>query len=160
MIMEDMRNKITREGYNRLRAELDELLTVKRKEVAEKLKEARAHGDLSENAEYDAAKNEQAEIEAKISKIESELSDVVIVGNTLKTDLAKIGLKVRIKNIATKSEKTVTLVGRTEADPASNKVSSESPIGMAIIGKPKGEIAPCVLPNGKTIEYKIMEIKK
>jgi transcription elongation factor GreA len=158
--MEDSRNKITREGYNKLRAELDELLTVRRKEVAEKLKDARAHGDLSENAEYDAAKDEQAEIEAKINRIENELRDVVVVGNTLRTDLAKVGLKVRIKNLATRGEKTVSLVGRTEADPSQNKVSSESPIGKSLIGKSKGEVASCALPNGKVIEYRIMEIKK
>ena len=155
--MEEKKNLLTYEGLQKLENELHDLKVVKRKEVAEKLKEARAQGDLSENAEYDAARNEQAEVEAKIAEIERTLDNVEII-HDVNIDKVSIGTKVTIKYVEDKETEVYFIVGSKEADPFTNKISNESPIALAIIGKKEGEIAKVSSPNGE-YEVKVLKIR-
>ena len=153
----------TQEGYDRIVAELDELITIKRPEIAEKLKEARAFGDLSENAEYDAALDEQAETEERIQKLEEMVKNAVIINeDEISNDFVGVGLNVKVKNLVTKQVSTYSIVGTTEVDPFAEpfpKISNESLIGQHLIGKKKGDEVEVIGPDG-TLKLKIMGITK
>ena len=153
----------TQEGYDKIVAELDELITVKRPEIAEKLKEARAFGDLSENAEYDAALDEQAETEDRIQKLEEMVKNAEIVNeDEISNDFVGVGLKVKVKNLKTKDVSTYAIVGTTEADPFAEpfpKISNESLVGQHLIGKKKGDKVEFLVPDG-TLKLQIMDITR
>lgn len=149
---------LTREGKAELEAELDTLKNVTRKKVSEKIKEARSFGDLSENAEYDEAKNEQAEVESRIGEIENMLKYArVLDDDEIRSDVVTPGSKVVLNIFG--GEKQYQIVGSTEADPYKNKLSYESPIGAAILNKSAGEKVKAMTPGGE-IEFKIISIEK
>lgn len=154
---------VTREGYQKLEQDLDILRTVKRKEVADKIKVARGYGDLSENAEYDAAKEEQAIIEARIADLEATLKVARIIDdNELSHDTVSIGMKVRILPEGDDEEdaEEYDITGSTEADMDLNRISDESPVGSALIGHKAGDVVEVTLPNGNVIEYKILAVAR
>ena len=133
---------LTEKGLAELKAELENLKTVKRPENIEALKDARALGDLSENAEYDAARNEQAIIESRITELEKILETAEVISDSeINTDSVSIGTAVKLEFIDDEETDTYYIVGRTEADPFENKISNESPIAQAILGKKAGEVA-------------------
>ena len=149
---------LTYEGIKVLEGELDNLKTVRRNEVAEKLKEARAQGDLSENAEYDAAKEEQAEIEARIAELENMLKNAVIIDTEdAKLDTVKPGCKVKLYDYSFEEEIEYLIVGSTEADPVNGKISNESPVGEALLNKKVGDEVEVETVYGKD-KYKILNI--
>lgn len=151
---------VSSEGLKKLEEELEYLKTQKRSEVAENIKKARAFGDLSENSEYDEAKNEQAEVEKRIAEIESMLVNVkVIEEHDIKTDTVTVGSKIKILDCEYKEEADYTLVGSTEADPLAYKISDESPIGKAILGHREGEEIIVEAPGGD-FKIKIIAISK
>ena len=151
---------VTQEGYDKIVAEHDELVSVKRAEVAERIKEAISYRDISENAEYDSAKNEQAELEERIHQLEEMLRKAKIVQEEdVKGDKVNIGLKVTVKDIDTGDKEVFSIVGATESDPFNGKISTESSVGKALIGKKKGETVAIEVPDG-IINYKIMKIEK
>ncbi|MBO4324410.1 MAG: transcription elongation factor GreA [Lachnospiraceae bacterium] len=151
---------LTSQGLKKLEAELDDLRTVKRKEIAQKIKEAREQGDLSENAEYDAAKEEQREIEARIEELEELLKNVEVVDeDEIDLDTVNIGCEVKLKNTETGKEVVYKLVGSTEANALKGKISNESPVGRELIGAKKGSKITIEAPAGM-ITYKIMSIHK
>ena len=139
---------LTSEGLKEIQQELDELKNVKRPEVINALKEARALGDLSENAEYDAARQEQALVENRIQELEAMIENVVIIEN-VSTDKVSIGNKVTIEYVGDNDTEEYSIVGSKEADPFNKKISNESPIAQAIMGKKKGDIVSVESPNGK-----------
>jgi transcription elongation factor GreA len=150
---------LTPEGLEKLKAELEELTTTKRREVAERIKDAREYGDISENSEYDDAKNEQAMLEGKILDLEEKLrSASVIDAAELSTDVVQVGSAVTIKPEKGKSE-TYTIVGSAESDPKQRKLSNESPVGRALIGKGKGEKVTVALPNGQSRTLTVEKIE-
>ena len=148
---------LTHEGLENLEQELQDLKVVRRKDVAAKIKEARGQGDLSENAEYDAAKEEQAEIEARIVIIENMLRNAEVIDSGNVTDTVSIGNTIKIFDAEFEEEIEYTLVGSAEADPFNGKISNESPIGAAIIGHKVGDTIEVDTPDG-TISLKILEI--
>jgi transcription elongation factor GreA len=149
---------LTPEGLDKLKAEIAYLSNEKRREVAERIKEAREFGDISENSEYDDAKNEQAMLEARIATLEEKLrSASVIDASELDSNVVRVGSLVSVKNDAGKSVK-YTIVGSTEADPSQNRLSNESPVGAALLGRKNGDTVKVQLPNGKTRELKITKI--
>ena len=151
---------LTEEGLRNLENELENLKTVKRKEVAEKIKVALSFGDLSENSEYDEAKNEQAIIEARILEIESMLKDVKIIDeHELSTELVNVGSKVKVEDMEYSEVIDYKIVGPSEADPREGKISDESPVGAALSGHEAGEIVKVETPGG-ICTYKIIEIYK
>ena len=151
---------LTAAGLEKYEAELEYLKSEKRLEIAEKIKEARAFGDLSENAEYDAAKKEQAETEERISKIENMLKRAVVVDkDDISTTSVNVGSTVRLLDIEDNSEVEYEIVGSNESDPFKNKISNESPIGSCLIGQKKGAVVDAVTPGG-TIQFKILKISK
>ena len=152
---------ISKEGLNKLKDELDHFKNVRRKEVAERLKEAISYGDLSENSEYEEAKNEQAFIEGRIIELEKMIVNAKIISEGKKTteSTVQIGSTVTVQNITENDEpETYTIVGSTEANPAEYKISNESPIGSAILGKAKNDVIKAKVPAG-VFEYKILKIK-
>ena len=151
---------LTQEGYDKVVAEHEYLVSVRREEVSQHLKEAKSYGDLSENAEYDAAKNEQAELEERIAKLEYMMRNVKIVSEEEMTgEHVNLGLTVRIKDQKTGKQAKYTIVGITDADPFSGKISNESPVGKALLGHSKGEVVEIETEAGILV-YKIMEIIK
>jgi transcription elongation factor GreA len=151
---------LTPEGLEKLKQELDHLTTTKRREVAERIKDARDFGDISENSEYDDAKNEQAMIERRILDIEEQLrSASVIDESSLSTDVVQVGTHVTVKDEKGK-EKEYGLVGSAEANPAENKLSNESPVGKALLGRAVGDAVKVALPNGKTRTLEIVAISR
>jgi len=151
---------LTKEGYDKIVAEHEELIAVRRKEVAERIKEAISYGDISENSEYDSAKNEQAELEERIHKLENMLRKAKIINEAdMPKDQVGLGLKVKVKNMNTKETLEYVIVGSTEADPFEDKISNESLVGAALLGKKKGETVEVQAPDGLT-NYKIMDIYK
>lgn len=159
---ENKKNLLTREGLKKYEDELQELKVVKRKEVSQKLKEARAQGDLSENAEYDAAKDEQRDIEARIYELEQLLKNVEVVDvDGEEGDGKKIafGYTVKIMDKELKQEMIVTIKGASEADSLNGSISNESPLGKALIGAKKGETVSVEAPVG-VIKYKVLDIIK
>ncbi len=152
--------KMTKEGLLALENELEHLKLVKRKEVSEKIKTALSFGDLSENSEYDEAKNEQAMVETRIIEIENLLVDAIVVSeDDISTDMVSLGSTVKIKNLKSDKIDTYKIVGSTEASPLKKKISDESPVGLALMGHKAGEIVDAEVPSG-TIQYEIIEITK
>ena len=143
-----------------LQEELNYLKTTRSDEVAEQIKVARGFGDLSENAEYDEAKNEQSRIEAKIVEMENTLRNCVVVeDDEVSTDVIGVGNTVKVQNLTMKIEQTITIVGANETDPKNMKISSESPIGAALLGKRKGETVDVEVPAG-VMKLKVLEISR
>ena len=154
-------NEMTREGYDKLNAELDHLITVVRKENAERLKEAISLGDISENAEYDAAKDAQAETEERISTIEEILRTAKIVDESEDDgdDTVQTGRTVKLKDMKLKETVTYKIVGSNEADPLNGKLSNASLVGQHLMGHKAGDTVEFPIPDG-TAKYKIMEVKR
>ena len=151
---------LTQEGYDKIVAEHEELVSVRRKEVSERLKEAISYGDLSENAEYDSAKDEQAELEERIVKLENMIRTAKIIDESEMTnDFVGVGLKVEIKDVDSGEKMEFTIVGSTEADPFAGKISNESLVGQHLMGKKKGEIVEIVVPDG-ILHYKVENISR
>ncbi|MDD4832432.1 MAG: transcription elongation factor GreA [Clostridia bacterium] len=150
---------LTQEGFNELEEKLNYLKSVRRTEVSQKISEARDLGDISENAEYDAAKDEQAFVEGEILEIETKLANAVIIDVT-DTKAVTIGSKVTVEIASTKEKKVYTIVGTSETDPSAGRISNESPIGKSLIGKKAGSPVVVELPNRKTMQMKILSIKK
>jgi transcription elongation factor GreA len=150
---------LTPEGMERLKEELETLRTDRRREVAERIKHAREFGDISENSEYDDAKNEQAMLEQRISQLEEQLTRARVIS---KADAPKgvvgVGTRVRLKDVARNKTIEYTIVGSAEANPREQKLSNESPVGKAIIGKKKGETVEVAAPSG-ALKYKIIDVK-
>ena len=158
--MAEKKNILTYEGLKLLEEEIQDLKVNKRKEVAQKIKEAREQGDLSENAEYDAAKDEQREIEARIEEIDKILKNAeVVVEDEVEVDAINIGCKVKILDLEFNDEMEYKIVGSTEANSLKGKISNESPVGKALIGARVGDIVN-VETNSGMLEYKILEILK
>ena len=149
---------ITIEGLEELKGELEELKLVKRKEISEKIKAALAFGDISENAEYDEAKNEQAIVEARIAKLEIMIKNAKVIKTTKKNGVINIGSKVKIKDLEFDEEMEYTIVGSAEADPFKGKISNVSPLGRALLGKKFGEIIEVASPAGDMIKYEILTV--
>lgn len=147
---------LTEEGLNEIKKELEYLKTEKRPEVIEALKEARALGDLSENAEYDAARNEQGQVESRIAELEKMIEKAVVIKEE-NTGKVSIGATVKIEYIDDKEKETYSIVGTNEADPFENKISNESPLAQAIIGLKKGDTAT-VLCEAGNYDVKILDI--
>lgn len=151
---------LTDEGLQKLEEELDFLKSTKRKEVAEKIKVARSFGDLSENSEYDEAKNEQAIVEERIATLEALLKNVKIIDHAdLSTDAIAIGTKTKVLDMEFKEEEIFSIVGSTEVDPVHGKISDESPIGQALMGHKVGDIVDAETPGG-VLQFEILEIFK
>ena len=156
--MAEKKNLLTDKGLKQLEDELQELRVVKRKEVAQKIKEAREQGDLSENAEYDAAKDEQKDIEARIEELEAILKNVeVIYTDEVDKEKVNVGCIVTVKNVDSGTVEKFKLVGSTETEILNNKISNESPIGSAIMGGKVGEVVTVEAPNG-SFKFEIVEI--
>ncbi|MBQ6895085.1 MAG: transcription elongation factor GreA [Clostridia bacterium] len=151
---------LTPEGFEKLEKELEYLKVTGRKDIAEKIKIARGFGDLSENAEYDAAKDAQAAMEKRIGELEEMIKNAQVVDvDAVGTDTVSILSKVTVYDADMEEEETYTIVGTTEADPDANKISDESPIGTALLGKKKGDVVTVETPGG-SFELKIIEISK
>lgn len=151
---------LTDDGLKKLEAELEELKTVVRKNIAEKIKTALSFGDLSENSEYDEAKNDQAMVEARIAQIEAMLKNAKILNEgELSTDVVNPGSKVKLLDLGYNEELTYKIVGSTEANPSKGLISDESPLGLALIGKKVGDQVSVEAPAG-TILFKVLEISK
>ncbi len=158
--MEEKEFILTQEGYDRLEKELEELKTVKRYEIADRIKVALGFGDLSENSEYDEAKNAQAANEIKIAELENKLKYAKIIDESeIDLKVVQVGNIVKVLDMEFDEEIEYTIVGSTEVDIAQNKISNESPIGMALLGKKKKDIAEVQAPAG-VIKLKILDIKK
>jgi transcription elongation factor GreA len=151
---------LTPEGLEKLKEEIDFLQTDKRREVAERIKEAREFGDISENSEYDEAKNEQARLEARIAELEEKLRAASVVdASELGADVVRVGTKVHVKDQDSGKSVQYVIVGTTEADPAANRLSHESPVGKALINHKRNDVVTVHLPNGKTRDLKITKIE-
>ena len=152
--------QITAEGLQKLEEELAQRKGPIREEIVERLKEARAQGDLSENSEYDQAKEDQGKNESRIVELEQMIKTAVIIDTSASSKEGKVslGCTVVLKDMETDEEETYTLVGTTEADPFDNKISNESPVGKAVIGKKIGDVVVAVTPAGE-LSYKILEVK-
>jgi transcription elongation factor GreA len=150
---------LTPEGLEKLKQEIEHLATTRRREVAERIKEAREFGDITENSEYDDAKNEQMMLEQKIAQLEERLRSAQIVDTSdLTTDVVKIGVTVNIKDEKTGDSDKYTIVGSAEASPSEKKLSNESPVGKALLGHKRGDTVDVSLPNGKKRKLKITKI--
>ena len=158
--MEEKKNLLTREGIQRYEEELQHLKETRRKDIAEKLKDARAQGDLSENAEYDAAKDEQRDIEARIFELEQLLKTAEIADED-DTDNKKVsfGMTVVVRDLETKEEETYTIKGATEANSLAGTISNESPLGKALIGAKKNQTVEVECPAG-ILKYKVLSFSK
>ena len=158
--MQEKKNILTYEGLRKYEEELHDLKVVKRQEVAQKIKEAREQGDLSENAEYDAAKDEQRDIEARIEELEKILKNAeVVVEDEVDLDKINIGCIVKILDVEYSEELDYKIVGSTEANSLQNKISNESPVGLALLGKGVGETVDVETQAG-TIQYKVLNIQR
>ena len=150
---------LTKEGLEKLKAELEHLTVERRQEVAERIKEAREFGDISENSEYDDAKNEQAMLESRIAQLEERLRNATVVdAKKGGTSAVRIGSVVNVKDVKTNKLTTFTIVGSAEADLAAGKLSNESPVGQALMGQKKDSTVEVLLPNGKKRKLKITKI--
>jgi len=147
---------ISEEGLARLRAELDELVSVRRAEIAQRIHDAKEHGDLAENAEYEDAKNEQAFVEGQIQRLEALVKNAIIIDENHGTDHVQIGSTVRVQG--DDGKQSFTIVGSTEASPTEGRISNESPVGRALLGKRKGDTVEVQVPAG-AFSYKILEIR-
>lgn len=152
--------RVTKEGLEKLEKELEYLVTVRRAEVAQKLKEARGFGDLSENAEYDEAKNEQGILEAQIAEMEATVANATVVSEAdLSNDEVGVGSVITIYDMEMEEEETLQLVGSTEADPDAGRISDESPIGLALLKKHVGDVIEVQAPGG-ILHMKVVNISK
>jgi transcription elongation factor GreA len=150
---------LTPEGYKKLQEEIEYLSIDKRREIADRIREAREFGDIAENAEYDSAKNEQAHLEARIAMLEERLKNArVVTKKEIKSGEVSIGTKVRLKDMDANQTVEYHIVGSAEANPAEHKLSNESPVGKAIMGRKKGEVVEVAAPRG-ALKFKILEIK-
>ena len=150
---------LTPDGYKKLQQEIELLSTVRRREVADRIRIAREFGDIAENAEYDSAKNDQAHLEARIATLEERLKNArVVTKKEIRSGEVSVGTKVRLKDMGSNKTVEYHIVGSAEANPAQNKLSNESPVGKAIIGHKKGETVEVSAPRG-SMKYKILEIK-
>ena len=158
--MAEKKNILTYEGLRKLEEELDDLIVVKRKEIAQKIKEAREQGDLSENAEYDAAKDEQRDIEARIEQIEKILKNAEVIDED-EVDLEKIsvGCKVTVLDVEYDEEEEFKIVGSSEANSLQGKISNESPVGKALLGAKVGDTVNVETQAG-VVQYKVLSIEK
>ena len=158
--MAEKKNILTYEGLKQYEDELQNLKVVKRKEVAQKIKEAREQGDLSENAEYDAAKDEQRDIELRIEELEKLLKNAeVVVEDEIDLEKINIGCKVKVLEIDEDEEMEFRIVGSTEANSLQNKISNESPVGQALLGRKVGDVVDVETQVG-IIQYKVLEIQR
>lgn len=158
--MAEKKNILTYAGLKQYEDELHNLKVVKRKEVAQKIKEAREQGDLSENAEYDAAKDEQRDIELRIEELEKLLKNAeVVVEDEIDLDKISVGCKVKVYEVEFDEEMEFRIVGSTEANSLQNKISNESPVGKALIGRKVGDVVDVETQVG-TIQYKVLEIQR
>ena len=151
---------LTREGYEKLEKELDYYVSVRRNEISEQIAIARGFGDLSENAEYDEAKNEQSRIEAKIVEMENTLRNCIVVeDDEVRTDVVGVGNAVKVYNETLKKEQVITIVGANETEPSKLKISADSPIGAALLGKKKNQTITVDTPSGQ-MKLKVLEITR
>ena len=151
---------VSKAGYAKLQEDLEYLVTVRRSEVAQKLKEARSFGDLSENAEYDEAKNDQAILEARINELEYIIANANVVDDDdISVDEISVGSVIKLRDIELDEVEDLQIVGSTESDPDNGKISDESPIGRAALGKKVGEIFEVEAPMG-TIKFEVIDISK
>lgn len=158
--MSEKRHVMTYEGLKKLEQELEYLKTVKRKEITEKIKVALGYGDLSENSEYDEAKNEQAFTEGRILQLETMLKNAEVVDESeISTEKVSVGAIVKVKDYEFDEEIEYSIVGSAEADPMNNKISNESPVGEALIGKKVGEVVEVTIPGG-TAKFEILGIRR
>ena len=158
--MAEKKNILTYAGLKQYEDELQNLKVFKRKEVAQKIKEARKQGNLSENAEYDAAKDEQRDIEARIEELEKLLKNAeVVVEDEIDLDKINVGCKVKVRDLEFDEDMEFSIVGSTEANSLQNKISNESPVGQALIGKKVGDIVDVETQMG-TIQYQVLEIQR
>lgn len=152
---------LTQEGYDNIEKELDYLKTTKRSEISERIKVALGFGDLSENSEYDEAKNAQAENEIKIADLENKLRYAKIINESeIDTKTVQVGNKVKIKDLEFNEEFEYTIVGSTEVDLSQNRISNESPIGKALLGAKKNQVVEVQLPDNEIAKYKVLSIEK
>ncbi len=151
---------LTPEGQARLEEELVYLETVRRREVGERIRDAKDFGDISENSEYDDAKNEQAWLESRIAEISQILANATIIESPKRRDKACLGCRVHLKEVATGEAFAYQLVGSAEADPTHDRISNESPMGQAVMGAKKGDIVRVTTPRGSVIEYEVISITK
>jgi transcription elongation factor GreA len=150
---------LTPEGLEKLKTELEHLSHERRAEVAQRIKEAREFGDISENSEYDDAKNEQAMLEARIAQLEEKLRGAqVIDASDIETDVVRVGSQVHVKDQGSGKSEVFTIVGSAEADPSQKRLSNESPVGKALLGHKRNDIVTVHLPNGKTRDLKVTKI--
>ena len=155
----DKKVVVTASGLKALEEELEMLKTVRRSEISEKIRVARGYGDLSENSEYDEAKNEQAIVEARIADLEVMLKNVVILDESeIVKDVISLGSTVKVYDEEFEEELEYVIVGSTEADLDLGKISDESPVGKALMGKKVGEVAEAILPTGDTAKFKVISI--
>lgn len=151
---------LTEDGLNKLEEELDDAKAVKRKEIAARIKVALSFGDISENSEYDQAKNEQAQLEERIAKLEGMLRNAKVIDeDEITTDIVSVGSKVAVKDLEYDEEMEYVIVGSAEADPFEGKISNESPLGSSLLGREKGEVVRVPVPDG-IIEYEILDITR
>ena len=158
--MVEKQELLTQDGYNKLEEELEYLKTVKRKEVAERLKVAISFGDLSENAEYDEAKNEQAKLEEQILKLDEKLRKAVIIDESqIDLDIVMVGSIVKLYDFDFDEEIEYSIVGSAEADPFEGKISNESPVGKALLGARVGEVVEVQVPDGAN-KFNVLDIRR
>lgn len=151
---------LTDEGLKKYQEELEHLKTVKRREIADKIKVALSFGDLSENSEYDDAKNDQAKVEARIAELEALLNNATVIDEEdLRTDVISVGTKVKVLDLEYNEEMQYQIVGSTEADPKVGRISDESPVGRALLGNPVGKTVVVEAPGGE-VSLKILEISR
>ncbi len=148
---------VTKEGLKKLEEELAQLKNVKRREVAARIKEAISYGDLSENSEYEEAKNEQAFVEGRIMELESKVKNAEIISEHQGTQTVQLGNGVTLKNLTSGEKEVYTIVGSTEANPFDGKISNESPIGSVLLDRKKGDTVEAIVPGGK-VKYEIVKI--
>ena len=157
---ENQKTVLTEEGLKKLEAQLDYLISVRRNEVSEQIAVARGFGDLSENAEYDEAKKEQAKVEEEIVRLTNTIRTAVVVADSdISTEKVSVGTTVRVKDVDTGDEDEYAIVGANESDPYENKISNESPVGKALIGHKVGDTVEVETPAG-VFAYKILEIQR
>ena len=150
---------LTPEGLEKLQEELETLRTTRRREVAERIKEAREFGDIAENSEYDDAKNEQAMVESRIAQLEERLRGAQVIDKTdIPTDKVEVGTLVHVKDEKTGKSVKYTIVGSAEANPGENRLSNEAPVGRALMGHKRGEIVSVQVPRGPARKLKITKI--
>ena len=157
---ENQKTVLTEEGLKKLEAQLDYLISVRRNEVSEQIAVARGFGDLSENAEYDEAKKEQAKVEEEIVRLTNTIRTAVVVADSdISTEKVSVGTTVRVKDVDTGDEDEYAIVGANESDPYENKISNESPVGAGLLGAKKGQTVTIEVPAGE-LHYEVLEIKR